>query len=168
MSTTTNKSHLTAISRSKLSAPMRYLRDKLAFPLDRRCLDYGCGRGHDCDALGLEGYDPHWRPHLPGNPSGRPELPGNAFAVITCNYVLNVIPEEFERRSVMHTIWCLLADDGVAYITVRNDRKALNGRTSKGTWQGFIELDLPIEKKTAGYVMYRMTKNDTITGGIVR
>ena len=50
-----NKSYKTAKSRQTLSVPMRYLR----LCLNGRLLDYGCGKGSDADALGMEKYDPH-------------------------------------------------------------------------------------------------------------
>jgi hypothetical protein len=45
-----------------------------------------------------------------------------------------------------------------AYITVRNDRKGLKGKTSKGTWQGLVTLNLPIVRKTSGYITYFISK----------
>ena len=141
-----SKGHLTAIKRKSLSLPCCYLRDeaKLSDPI----LDYGCGRGFDADALFAEKYDPHY---FPTRPVGQ-------FNTIYCNYVLNVIEDAENRYRVIADIYSLLAPKGVAYISVRNDRKRLNGLTAKGTWQGYVELDLPVEKKCAGYVMYRLTK----------
>ena len=47
----------TAIARRKPSSPMILLRDEIF----GECLDYGCGRGFDCDYFGIDGYDPNWR-----------------------------------------------------------------------------------------------------------
>ncbi len=141
-----NKSHLTAISRKKLSAPMRHLCN--AALLVGRCLDYGCGRGFDADELEMVGYDPH---HRTRKPRGK-------FDTITCNYVLNVIESASERASVVAVLRSLLRKGGKAYISVRNDKANLNGLTSRGTWQGLIDLDLPLVKSTAGFKMYLLEK----------
>ena len=141
-----NKSHLTAIKRKSLSLPCRYLTEN--GKLVGHVLDYGCGRGFDANALGAAKYDPFYFSAL--------RL--NNFDTIYCNYVLNVIEDPAERTKVLEDISSLLNTNGVAYISVRNDRAQLNGITAKGTWQGYIELDLPVEKKCAGYVMYRLTK----------
>ena len=76
--------HRTAIERKKVSAPMKFLEDE--GHLEGRVLDYGCGRGFDAGALGLESYDPYFFP----------EVPKGKFDTITCNYVLNVVDEETE------------------------------------------------------------------------
>lgn len=145
-----NKSHLTAIKRKSSSLPCKYLfgERKLLPWLSEHVLDYGCGRGFDADFFGVRKYDPHY---FPTRPEG-------SFNFIYCNYVLNVIEDPMERAKVLEDISSLLNTNGVAYISVRNDRAQLNGITGKGTWQGYIELDLPVEKKCAGYVMYRLTK----------
>lgn len=44
-----------------------------------------------------------------------------------CNYALNVIPDLTERKNVVSFIESKLKSGGVAYISVRNDRSALNG-----------------------------------------
>jgi hypothetical protein len=143
----TNKSHLTAIARKTASVPMRGLSG--AGRITGRALDYGCGRGCDADTFGMERFDPHYSP----------DMPVGRFDTITCNYVLNVIESAEERLRVMRDIQDRLTDDGVAYITVRNDKAALNGTTSRGTWQGLIVLDLPIVQRGSGYVTYELTKS---------
>ena len=146
-----SKAHLTAIARKAPSKPVQRL--KATGAIVGKTLDYGCGRGVDADWLGCDGYDPHYRP----------ERPVGTFETIVCNYVLNVIVSESERLAVLRDIQALLDDDGFAYITVRNDRAALNGYTSKGTWQGLIVLDLPVRRKCADYVTYVLRKHDTVT-----
>jgi hypothetical protein len=112
--------------------------------LGGRKLDYGCGKGMDAQTYGMDKYDPHYAPELPEGP----------YDTITCNYVLNVIESFYERELVIASIRELLAPGGRAYITVRNDKGALNGETKRGTWQGHIELDAPIIQETRGYVTY--------------
>lgn len=139
-----NQSHKTAISRNKLSAPMCHLNEHSL--LKKRALDFGCGRGQDADRLGIDKYDPHWHN----------EPLSGLYETITCNFVLNVIPGDLERRAVLSKIKTYLAPGGIAYISVRNDKAALKGWTKRGTWQGFIELDLPVVKRSSSFVMYEL------------
>ena len=141
-----DKSYLTAIRRNKLSTPTNYLLKKGLLVIESM-LDYGCGRGDDVDWLHIEGYDPYYRP----------KYPTTKYNNITCNYVLNVLPKE-EWQGVLDNVYDLLEQNGTAYITVRNDRKKLNGVTSKGTYQTFVELDLPIIRKTPSYIIYELKK----------
>tara|TARA_R110000868_G_scaffold85916_2_gene241314 strand:- start:269 stop:694 length:426 start_codon:yes stop_codon:yes gene_type:complete len=140
------KSHLTAISRNKASAPMTYLAAG-GFFNSHSILDYGCGRGFDADAFGLVKFDPHY---FPQEPEGK-------FDIITCNYVLNVrLPSQ--QNEVIAKIHSLLAVNGVAYITVRRDVKN-EGFTSRGTYQCNVVLDLPVVVEKKGqFCIYKLTK----------
>jgi len=142
-----SKAHLTAMARKKPSRPV--LRLEKAGLIVGRTLDYGCGRGADTDYLGCEGYDPHYRPDLPEGP----------FETIVCNYVLNVIDTEEGIVRALTNIRNLLAEDGVAYITVRANRKDLRGYTSRGTWQGLVVLDLPIQHRCADSITYEFRRD---------
>jgi len=149
-----NSSGKTAITRKTLSLPMKWLEkhNMLACNRPNRRLDYGCGKGFDADTLGFQKYDLN---HFPTLPQGK-------FDVITCIYVLNVIPDVAERQAVCDNILDLLADCGTAYIAVRNDLDALKGTTSKGTWQGNVEPPRhpwggPVYK-CAGFRLYAHTK----------
>jgi len=150
-----SKAHLTAIARKSPSAPMKWLaaNDRIV----GRALDYGCGRGYDADAYGMESYDPHYQPFLPVGP----------FETVTCNYVLNVVETVVGRLQVLQAIQYNLTPTGKAYITVRNDKRALRGTTSKGTWQGHIILKLPVVRSVAGYVTYELTRADGISEAII-
>jgi len=120
-----DRSHLTAIFRKKISAPAKRL--QRAGLLKGRVLDYGCGRGADCKALDIPGYDPHWCP----------EDPGSGWDTILCTYVLNILPSRRERESVVKDVVSRLAEGGKAYFTVRRDIRE-TGWTSTGTWQGIV------------------------------
>ena len=141
----TNNAHKTAIARKTVSVPMRGLFDKGR--ITGRALDYGSGRGFDAAHFGMECYDPHYSPLMPDG----------LFETVTCNYVLNVIESAEERLRVMRAIQNALAPNGTAYITVRNDKKALIGKTRTGTWQGLIVLDLPVVQRGSGYVTYELS-----------
>jgi len=149
----------TAMTRTKLSAPMRYLLDNGFFPRGGDkvdCLDYGCGKGFDADFCGFDKYDPHFE----GVDS---LLCHNSCDIVTCNYVLNTLPTMTDVHSVIWDIQAHLKEDGVAYISVRNDIKNLNGETKIGTWQQYVTLDAPIVRKTSSYIIYKITKQDTLT-----
>jgi DNA phosphorothioation-associated putative methyltransferase len=122
-----DKSHLTAIKRKKISLPMRWLIDNGHINSGDDILDYGCGRGYDADELEITGYDPYYRP----------ELPDRKFDIVTCNYVLNVIEDPQERLNVETEL--IFRARKKAFVSVRNDVHALNGCTSKGTWQGVVD-----------------------------
>lgn len=145
-------SHRSAIARKTPSAPMQALAQEGR--LEGMKLDYGCGRGFDADHYDMHGFDPHFRP----------SEPGDLYDTITCNYVLNVVKDRETRLAILSDIQRRLAPEGQAYITVRADRKSLNGPTSIGTWQGDVREDLapffPLLRSTASYATYVMTKND--------
>lgn len=144
-----NKSHLTARTRNKLSKPMEIIRHNL----HGRCLDYGCGKGFDSDKLGIERYDLYY---FPNKPEGK-------FDCIVCNYVLCVVPEE-ESIAILEDIRSMLTDDGEAFISVRRDKKNLNGWTKRQTFQRNVELDeeVWIEIKNS-FCIYRIRKEKATT-----
>jgi SAM-dependent methyltransferase len=129
----------TAIQRSKLSTPAAWLlkNGKLQ---SGRGLDYGCGKGFDASHLRFEGYDPYYRP----------VMPEGLFDVITCTYVLNVLPPE-DRIAVLMDIERRLQPDGVAYVTVRRDVPA----GSKTQWDVEPDLDLVYERRGA-FAIYEL------------
>jgi hypothetical protein len=138
----TDNSYKTATTRKSLSAPMkRLVADKRLRGL---LLDYGAGRGSDALEVGMASYDPYFQP----------VMPTGLFTTITCSYVLNVIESPEERLAILTDIRSRLLPGGKAYITVRNDRKALIGTTSTGSWQGLIGTFLPVVYKTSGFITY--------------
>jgi len=142
-----NKSHLTAISRKKLSAPM----DMLYWELDGGdLLDYGCGKGFDADHYGMDKYDPYYFP----------EKPDKKYDVITCNYVLCVLEEE-EEQAVIDDVMSMLKPGGRAFFTVRRDKRNLNGWTSKMTYQRYVELDMEVwHEENNRYCIYTVQQTE--------
>ena len=108
-----NHPYLTAIKRTDLSVPTRYLLQHNL--LKGKILDYGCGFGYDTDELknrgfDIQGYDYYYRP----------DYPEDKFDTIICNYVLNVL-EPYAQAEVMMNVSNLLKPNGTAYYAVRRD-----------------------------------------------
>ena len=139
-----NKSYLTAISRKKLSAPMKWL---YTHALLQPRLDYGCGKGSDANIMGLLKYDPHYFP----------QRFGRNFNLITCIYVLNVLLPA-EQVKVVQEVEDLLAPGGVAYFAVRRDVSP-QGWTKRGTWQCEVLMDLPKLVENKSFCIYKMVKD---------
>jgi len=145
-----NKAHLTALPRKKLSAPMKWMDAEGFFDGVPRhdCLDYGCGKGFDADALGFQKYDPFY--------FKCDDFSVGEFDIITCNFVLNVIPDASERQYVLDTIARWLAPCGNAFISIRSDKKDLKGITKRGTYQGYHPPMLPLLHKGSGFEIYHL------------
>lgn len=155
-----NKSHLTAIARSNLPTPTRWLIKQGYIGGD--VLDYGCGRcaelnnrllGGLKDVKSVFNYDPYYAPKIPAH---------SQFDRIICNYVLCVVPEK-EEKKILHAIQRMLKNGGAAFISVRNDTpKQGYGFSSRKTFQRKVELNLTLFKKTREYRMYLLNKTDKI------
>ncbi len=88
--------HRTAISRSRLSTPMRALAQWGYLDGSPTVLDYGCGRGDDVRALRAAGvratgWDPHFAPEALREPA----------EVVNLGFVLNVIEDPGERSDAL-------------------------------------------------------------------
>jgi len=84
--------HLTALSRSSLSAPMQLMISNGLITQSIDVFDYGCGRGDDVRGLteiGLkcQGWDPHFA-------NGNPIVPAE---IVNLGFVVNVIEDPAER-----------------------------------------------------------------------
>ncbi len=94
--------HLTAISRNKLSVPMRCLAVGGFLTGNSSVLDYGCGRGDDVRILRDVGIDAHgWDPFFAPDGERRPSQ------IVNLGFVLNVIEDDRERRDTLKTSWKL-------------------------------------------------------------
>ncbi|MCB8932532.1 MAG: class I SAM-dependent methyltransferase [Fimbriimonadaceae bacterium] len=94
-----------AARRSDLSKTARVLLEQ-GF-VRGRVLDYGCGHGFDADAHGWGAFDPYYRPTPPTGP----------YDTIVVNHVANVLTR-FARQKLFADVDALLADGGVAYLSV--------------------------------------------------
>ncbi|MGE8453813.1 MAG: DNA phosphorothioation-associated putative methyltransferase, partial [Pseudomonadales bacterium] len=84
--------HLTALSRSSLSAPVQLLIRHRLLTSGKAFFDYGCGRGGDVAALCSEGYDAKgWDPHY------FPEASIVPSDIVNFGFVANVIEDPAER-----------------------------------------------------------------------
>ena len=110
-----NHPYLTAIKRTDLSVPVRYLLQHSL--LKGRILDFGCGFGYDTDELKQRGYDITGYDYY-----YRIEYPEGKFDTIFCVYVLNVL-EPYAQAEVMMNVSNLLSPKGTAYFAVRRDLK---------------------------------------------
>lgn len=159
----TNKfSHLTAIDRTNLSSPVRFLLDKNL--LRSRILDFGCGLGNDVKLLhdrgvNIIGYDPHYAP----------TYPDGKFDTIVCCYVLNVLMPE-EQADVLMNVAHLLKPGGKAYYAVRRDLQREGFREhyvhKKPTYQcnvklPFKSIDLNEYREIYEYVHYNHQWNSS-------
>jgi diadenosine tetraphosphate (Ap4A) HIT family hydrolase len=129
-------SHLTAIERTSLSFPARFLINKNR--IKGKILDFGCGIGKDVELLrgkgfDILGYDPHYFPNYPNE----------KYDTILCFYVLNVLLPE-EQAQVLMNVSSLLKPNGKAYFAVRRDIQHEGYRVhkihKKETYQCIIKL----------------------------
>jgi hypothetical protein len=143
-----DKSYLTAITRKSDPLPTRWLRKKGL--IRGQVLDYGCGRCHAINPIEWDNYDPHY--YLSILHSG--------YDTIICNYVLCVLPRS-HRKEILTNIQSLLYDDGIAYISVRNDKPRQGwGKSSKGTYQGRVQnIKIPLLYECSSFRIYHLTKN---------
>ncbi len=87
----------TAIPRSAISAPMYFLQSSGVITNSTTILDYGCGKGHDVDALRNAGISARgWDPHFAPDTSTLEESD-----VVNLGFVLNVIEGSEERSEAL-------------------------------------------------------------------
>lgn len=95
--TATIQRHLTALTRSNLSAPVQLLLRNGLLPVGSTVFDYGCGRGDDIAGLMANGYDARgWDPHY------APDRLIIEADVVNLGFVVNVIEDPAERVEAIH------------------------------------------------------------------
>jgi DNA phosphorothioation-associated putative methyltransferase len=88
--------HLTALSRSNLSAPMQCLARHGFLDGSYTVFDYGCGKGDDirnllANSIPVSGWDPHYAP----------DQPKYAADIVNLGFVINVIENYQERLEAL-------------------------------------------------------------------
>lgn len=152
-----HKSYLTAIARKALPTPTRWLlKNEHVDANSPHVLDFGCGKCASVNPKAWVNYDPHYHPLWLAAHEGR-------YGRIVCNYVLCTLPPE-ERIDVLKQIQKLLHVDGLAYVSVRNDRPKNGwGLSSKGTYQGRVRFPFLTQvHKNSQFRIYLLTKSDPL------
>ncbi len=121
-----------------------------------KVMDYGCGKCASVNPPEWFNYDPHYQPNA--------NFGTDRFDTIICNYVLCTLPEA-ERMPILQHIQVLLRLNGIAYISVRNDKPKNGwGKSSKGTYQGRVRnLNLPLVYKNSQFRIYQLTKDTNLS-----
>ncbi|KXV06422.1 peptidase m15a [Caballeronia megalochromosomata] len=133
--------HLTALTRSVLSAPMQLLAKHSLLTFETTVFDYGCGKGDDLATLRGLGYTATgWDPFFAPDESLRPA------DLVNLGFVLNVIEDESERRSALRKAFALTKQ--VLAVAVMLRTANVSGvpfrdglRTCRGTFQKYFEQD---------------------------
>ncbi|MCB4825391.1 DNA phosphorothioation-associated putative methyltransferase [Roseicella aerolata] len=160
--------HRTALSRSRLSTPMRALAQWGYLDGSRTVLDYGCGRGDDVLALcaaGVRatGWDPHYAPGCPREPA----------EVVNLGFVLNVIEDPAERSEALRTAYGLAErvlsvavmptgkGDGADYADgVITTRRTFQKYFSQTALRAYVEQVLGREPVTVGAGLVFVFRSD--------
>jgi SAM-dependent methyltransferase len=125
--------HKTAIARTTPSPAARLIRsEKLSKELGeiRRILDYGCGRGRDVDYYRTNGYDADG--YDPYAPFGFSTLPTGLFDLITVIFVVNVLPNCWERLQVVKKAADYLRPGGYMLLVARSRETIESEARTKG------------------------------------
>src|SRR5690606_16545703 len=94
--------HLTALSRTSLSAPIQSLLRFGLLDVGQSLFDYGCGRGDDIAGLAEQGFKVGgWDPHY------APDREIHLADVVNLGFVINVIEDPAERVEAIQRAFSL-------------------------------------------------------------
>lgn len=133
--------HLTALSRSALSAPIQLLIGHGLINSAVTVFDYGCGRGDDIkglESIGIScsGWDPHYAQ----------EKPLESSDIVNLGFVVNVIEDPAERVAAIQKAFSLSKSALVVSVMLHsNDRPGKPYRdgflTARNTFQKYFSQD---------------------------
>ena len=94
--------HLTALSRTHLSAPVQTLARFGLLDGSKTVFDYGCGRGGDVrglleNGIAVSGWDPYYAP----------DAAKQSAHIVNLGFVINVIEDPLERWDALHGAYAL-------------------------------------------------------------
>ncbi len=131
--------HLTALSRSNLSAPMQCLARYGFLDGSRSVFDYGCGKGDDmrnltANQIPVSGWDPHYAP----------DQPKHNADLVNLGFVINVIENIQERIVALQGAYAL-ADQILVVSAMLLNQNAFKGQsfndgviTQRNTFQKYF------------------------------
>jgi len=123
--------HKTAISRNKLSLPVRLAIKHGLINKDDSILDYGCGKGKDEEYLqrlgylDVNGYDPYYRPNGDWK---------QKYGIVFLNYVLNVIDNPPERITTLYNAYNKASKRLIISVRNKPPRDTRNWKPHKDGW----------------------------------
>ncbi|WP_413674401.1 DNA phosphorothioation-associated putative methyltransferase [Massilia cellulosiltytica] len=131
--------HLTALSRTNLSAPVQALWRHGLIGSERTFFDYGCGKGDDVRTLRANGIDASgWDPHY------CPDAGVRTADTVNLGFVVNVIDSLDERAEALHRAYAC-ADGVLAVAAMLASQQPPDGRvhgdgylTSRNTFQKYF------------------------------
>jgi len=126
----------TAMGRSRPSPIARKLFEsgKLKTHGVKSILDFGCGRGADVQfyqskGFLAKGYDPH-------TPFGCATEPNGCFDMVSCLFVLNVIPNDSDRMKALESAVSYVTTGGLLVISARTKRSIEQHARSR-SWERY-------------------------------
>lgn len=140
--------HLTALTRSSLSAPIQLLIKHGLLTNDKALFDYGCGKGGDVSSLCSQGYIASgWDPYF------APFKKRQAAKIVNLGFVINVIENSIERVEALQKAFSLAEEvlavsvmlqgndtGGLAFADgVLTTRRTFQKYFSQGELKDFIE-----------------------------
>jgi len=129
--------HKTAIARSSPSPAAKLIGDgtlarRLGGIRIRRILDYGCGRGRDVEYLRSVGFDVEGYDSYP--PFGFDTPPSGSFDLVSLVFVVNILPNCWERLQVVKQAAKHLGPGGYVLLVARSP-KAIEMEARPKEWK---------------------------------
>jgi DNA phosphorothioation-associated putative methyltransferase len=163
--------HRTAIARNALSRPVQQAIEDAVLRPGKSVFDYGCGRGIDVLLLKEAGYEANgWDPEF------NPSVEKSAADLVNLGYVVNVVEDIDERRSVLREAFSLAKDCLIVSAQLSYQGRVSTGEayadgivTRRNTFQKyfsqdelreFIESTLEVEANPAAPGVFYAFRNE--------